>query len=76
MESVIKWNTGKPKEEGYYLITTNFGHVTLDHWMKKHSYSESYYDWSLHNGYKEVRAWCKLSDIAPCKEEDDGIIPF
>ncbi len=25
--------------------------------------------WSLYNGYKEVRAWCKLSDIKPYKEE-------
>jgi hypothetical protein len=69
MESVIKWQTGEPKEEGYYLVTTNFGHVTLDHWMKKYNEGGSYYDWSLNNGYKEVRAWCNLNDIAPCKEE-------
>lgn len=76
MESVIKWNTGKPKEEGYYLVTTNFGHVTVDNWMKKYNEGGSYYDWYLHNGYKEVRAWCKTSDIEPYKPKDDGIIPF
>jgi hypothetical protein len=76
MESIIKWQTGKPKEEGYYLVTTIFGHVASDNWMKKYNDGGSYYDWSLHNGCEEVRAWCKLSDIAPCKEEDDGIIPF
>jgi hypothetical protein len=76
MESVIKWNTGKPKEEGYYLVTTNFGHVTLDHWMKKYNEGGSYYDWSLNNGYKEVRAWCNLNNIEPCEPKDDGIIPF
>ena len=69
MESVIKWQTGKPRKEGSYLVTTIFGHVTSDNWMKKYNEGGSYYDWSLYNGYKEVRAWCKLSDIEPYKEE-------
>ena len=70
MESVIKWQTGKPKEEGSYLVTTIFGHVTFDNWMSKYIEGGSYCEWSLYNGYKEVRAWCKLSDIKPYKEEE------
>lgn len=69
MESVIKWQTGEPKEEGYYLVTTNFGNATFDYWMNKYNEGGSYYDWSLNNGYKKVRAWCKLSDVKPYKEE-------
>lgn len=65
----IPWQTGEPKKEGYYLVTTNFGHVTFDYWMKKYNEGGSYYDWSLNNCYKKVRAWCKLRDIEPYKEE-------
>lgn len=68
-QSTIKWQTGEPKGEGDYLVTTNFGHVTFDKWMKKYNEGGSYYDWELNSGYKKVRAWCKLSDIKPCKEE-------
>ena len=69
MKSIINWQTEKPIEEGYYLVTTYLGHVTFDKWMKKHNEGGSYYDWNLNNGYKHVRAWCKLSDIKPCMEE-------
>ena len=69
MESLIKWNTGKPIKEGYYLVTTIFGSVVFDNWMKKCNEGGSYCEWKLYNGYKEVRAWCKLSEIKPCKEE-------
>jgi hypothetical protein len=37
--------------------------------MKKYNEGGSYYDWNLHNCYKEVRVWCKLSDVKPYKEE-------
>lgn len=70
MESIIKWQKGKPKEEGYYLITTIFGQVTFDYWMNKYIENGSYYyEWRLHCGPKEVCAWCKLSDINPYNEE-------
>jgi hypothetical protein len=71
MKSIINWQTGKPKAEGDYLVTTLFGHVTFDNWMKKYNEGGSYYDWNLHNRYKEVRAWCKLSDIKPYKEKKE-----
>lgn len=30
MKSIINWQTGKPKAEGDYLVTTLFGHVTFE----------------------------------------------
>lgn len=33
MESIIKWQTGKPKEEGEYLVTIVDGRITIDRWL-------------------------------------------
>ena len=64
MESVIKWQTGEPKEGGQYLVTTSLGVVSTDVWLKDakrwYEYSEDYFD--------VVIAWCNLSDIEPYKE--------
>ena len=64
MESVIKWQTGEPKEGGYYLITTDSGIITTDLWRIFPNRSSWEY-----RGKFEVVAWCKLSDIEPYKEE-------
>jgi hypothetical protein len=61
MESVIKWQTGKPKESGSYIVTLRFGLIEEDSW------NNIIQRWSRNNG--EVIAWCKLSDIKPYKEE-------
>ena len=71
MESVIKWQTGEPKEGGYYLITTDSERITTDLWRIFPNRS----NWEYRNKF-EVKAWCKLSDIEPYKPKDDGIIPF
>ena len=34
MGSVIKWQTGEPKEGGQYLVTTSVGFVSTDVWLK------------------------------------------
>lgn len=70
MESVIKWHTGEPKETGEYLVTTLDGIVDYDV-----VYINNEGKMRFGNFYK-VFAWCKLGDIAPCNEEDDGISPF
>ena len=64
MESVIKWQTGEPKESGAYLITTNNGQVFADYWRIFPNRS----DWDYRDKF-DVKAWCKLSDIEPYKEE-------
>lgn len=60
MESIIKWQTGEPKEEGRYLVTLNNNSVAYDSWVKC-GIGWAYFP-------KSVIAWCKLSDIKPYKE--------
>lgn len=62
MESIIKWQTGEPKESGSYIITTDEGTVALASF-----YSESSVDVEFFKIC--VTAWCKLSDVEPYKEE-------
>jgi hypothetical protein len=64
MESKIKWQTGKPKEEGKYLVSTKNGNVLMDVYIKNLKYGNH---WVL-VGDDNVVAWCSLSDIEPYKE--------
>lgn len=57
MKSVIKWQIGTPKENGWYLITTVDNRVTI-------CVFTTYNEWYL----EDVIAWCSLSDIEPYKE--------
>ena len=59
--SSVKWQTGEPKESGYYIVTLRFGLIEEDSW------NNIIQRWSRNNG--EVIAWCKLSDIETYKEE-------
>lgn len=64
MESVIKWNTGEPKESGSYLVSVNdfcCVFVTTDHWNGLKA-KWQYWD-------ENVFAWCKLADIKPCQKQ-------
>ena len=61
MESVIKWQTGEPKEEGRYIITKCNGIVKCLQFCPKEDVDVAYF-----KGL--VLAWCKLSDIKPYKE--------
>lgn len=62
MESVIKWKTGTPKEEGEYLVTLKtLKGVIVD----RLEFEE--YGWNLATNCKVI-AWCPLSDIEPYKE--------
>ena len=63
MESIIKWQKGEPKEEGYYLVTLKTPICII---VDVCNYEE--YGWS-YCGNCKVIAWCKLSDIEPYKEE-------
>ena len=57
MESIIKWRTGIPKENGWYLVTTIDNRVTICCFT-------AYKEWYL----EDVTAWCPISDIEPYKE--------
>lgn len=61
-QSIINWQTGEPKEEGQYLVTTEDGEV------RDMFYSTSLKTWILERHFKVI-AWCKLSDIEPYKKE-------
>ena len=62
MESVIKWQTGEPKENGFYLVSTSKGFVCQGYYnVLMNCWGESLNDIAV--------AWCKLSDIEPYKEE-------
>ena len=63
MESVIKWRTGEPKEEGYYLVTyqTLFGK-----YIEITEYEE--YGWVNTSDCCKVLAWCPLNEIKSYKE--------
>ena len=65
MESVIKWQTGEPKEGGMYVVTNYKGEIEIDRYEKAVTI-----DYGLFaKNQTGVRAWCKLSDIEPYKEE-------
>ena len=66
MESVIKWQTGEPKENGEYLVSLKDGSVCRDEWRELYC-EDCVKCWVYNEG--EVTAWCKLSDIEPYKEE-------
>lgn len=62
IKSIIKWQTGKPKDTGSYLITTINRNVCYDYWTVFPTNS----CWQYHSKF-DVVAWCKLSDIKPYK---------
>ena len=64
--SVIEWQTGKPKEGGYYLTTLKNGKIRSLVWSPTLGYFTNY---CLMEKICDVVAWCKLSDIEPYKTE-------
>lgn len=64
-ESVIKWQTGKPKEFGLYIVTLNDNSVATDEWYKFSDVDDWHYFWN------KVIAWCKLSDITPYNYKEE-----
>ena len=64
--SIVHWQTGEPKEEGEYLITTYNGKVRTDEF---YHYSVSGKEYGTFIKYANPIAWCKLSDINPYKED-------
>lgn len=65
MESVIKWETGNPKEEGEYLVQLKYGHIRIINWEK----FNDYYNWTAFS--REIIAWFRLRDIKPYYPKND-----
>lgn len=67
MESIIKWKTGKPPKEGIYVVSykTPTSYEVINAW-----YSDTGWDLWQSNTHKII-AWCPLSEIEPCKENEE-----
>lgn len=64
--SGIHWQTGEPKESGIYLVTTSSNIVRTSYWNNG--------CWLINDlpfSTLKIKAWCKLSDIEPYKEETE-----
>lgn len=76
MESIIKWRTGIPTEEGTYLVSYRFSYYPIESPLEKvytTGIGTSYWHEFWHNYEDEaddckVLAWCPLSEIEPYKE--------
>lgn len=63
-KSTIKWQTGTPKDDGQYLITTKHHEVEADIWTSK---VDGYGDHWVFNYDVDVIAWCEIKSIEPFK---------
>ena len=68
MQSVIKWQTGDPKENDLYFVSLVLGKSVVISILDY--YRGVWLNFSRTEFPSEyVIAWCKLSDIKPYKEE-------
>lgn len=74
MESVIKWQTGKPRKEGKYIVSLLDGKVMVDELYSydyiKGPYFTKEFAWRC-NSFNNIIAWCKLSDITPYNYKEE-----
>ena len=68
MESKIKWQTGEPKHDGVYIVTSfdSSQKINICRVLEKVGYK--WMNGSLEVRCYNIKAWCKLSDIKPYKE--------
>ena len=68
MESVIKWQTGEPKENDVYFVSLVLGKSVVTSFLCY--YGGVWLNFSRTEFPSEyVIAWCNLNDIEPYKEE-------
>ena len=69
MESKIKWQTGEPKHDGIYIVTSfdSLQKINICRVLEKVGYK--WMAGNLEVREYNIKAWCKLSDIKPYKEE-------
>ena len=70
METIIKWQTGTPKHDGYYIVTA----LLSDETPYVLPLFRAGFHWFTNEGKRIadqefVVAWCRLRDIKPYKEE-------
>lgn len=58
--SIIHWQTGEPQESGAYLISTANVYVDTFYFERTNKTHQDIFN-------RAVNAWCKLTDITPCR---------
>ena len=66
--SIVHWQTGEPKERGVYLVTLLNGKVRVADFYQYKIDDKEYWN-CIPYGIVGVKAWCKLNDIEPYKDE-------
>jgi len=71
METIIKWQTGTPKHDGYYIVTT----LLSDGCPFVTSMFRAGYHWYTPDGKRVpdpglVVAWFRMSDIQPYRGKE------
>lgn len=69
VESIIKWQTGEPKNTGEYLVCLKNGRITTSTFLVMDGCCGTTQDnWQRFNEFY-ITAWCSLSNIEPYNEE-------
>lgn len=68
-QSIVKWHTGEPRQDGLYIVTyfDFVQKVNICRVLEKVGYR--WINGSIEVRECNIKAWCKLSDIKPYKEE-------
>ena len=68
MGSKIKWQTGEPKHDGVYIVTSfdSLQKINICRVLERVGYK--WMNEGLEVRDYNIKAWCKLSDIKPYKE--------
>ena len=69
MESVIKWQTGEPTEDGTYLVVYEIDEYRNDVITLIRSRSKWMNFFFVEVDKKRVLAWCLIGSIKPYKDE-------
>ena len=68
MESVIKWQTGEPTKEGWYIVSIKDRgsrvYINTDYWIDAET------QWISYDKFRKekITAWYPLNEIKPYKE--------
>lgn len=68
MESKIKWQTGEPKHDGTYIVTSfdSLQKINICRVLERVGYK--WMNGNLEVRYHNIKAWYKLNDIEPYRE--------
>jgi hypothetical protein len=68
MESKIKWQTGDPKYDGIYIVTSFDSQQKINICRVLERVGYKWMDESLEVRDYNIKAWCPVSEIKPYRE--------